>query len=43
MFKFLLAIALLASSIALSQDSTNNIRIEDTSAIKNAADNTQHF
>ena len=43
MNKFLLAIALLFSTISFSQDISNHVKWEDTSATKKALDATQRF
>jgi hypothetical protein len=43
MYKLLLAAALFISPICFSQDSSNHVRWEDTSATKKALDDTQRF
>ena len=43
MNKFLLAIALLFSTVSFSQDTSNHVKWEDTSATKKALDDAQRF
>ena len=43
MYKFLLAAALFASPVCFSQDSSNTVKQEDTSAMKKTLEATQRF
>ena len=43
MYKFLLAAALLISSVCFSQDSSNNTRLQDTSSTAKVLNDTQRF